>query len=364
MLDPNNAVFDTVRDGTASYKRYKRVSQFWTNRSSKNGVIGASFEHAQEATKLLLNANKNGGGASGITCNSSIINKPNWSFLGPDESAIQDYGEPITDVAEMQLIFDQEGWNIIKDKVKLRTDVKVHKEKVMIPIDQTFWVNNVTFPANTRVPMYVGFSFLTDEASSKTEFKYDIQQYLSATATTPRHLLGGEHFIIKKPNRNDFDADAGDDKEIKHNETVTVSATDILENATYNWYDADGNLIYTGKDLAVSPQITEKYKLEVIAAADGFKDYDEVIVEVKDCYIEALSPNPASNNVMVEYKTENISSAYIMVLNSTATTNNNYLIDINQTQANFNVANFQQGSYSVILVCDGMAVDMRTLIVQ
>lgn len=110
--------------------------------------------------------------------------------------------------------------------------------------------------------------------------------------------------------------------------------------------------------------MTEKYKLEVIANADGFKDYDEVIIEVKDCYIDNVSPNPASNNVMVNYKVENRNYAYIMVLNSTATTSNNYILDVNQTQTTFNVSNFQQGVFSVILICDGVAVDMKSLTVQ
>lgn len=269
-------------------------------------------------------------------------------------------GDPITDAAEMQIIFDLEGWNLIKDKVQLRNDVKVHKEKVIIPIDQTFWIDNVRFPKLTRVPVYVGFSFLSKKVGDKNEFNYQINQYLSEDNS----LLGEEHFVVRKHKRNDFDADAGDNKKIKKNDNITVSATDIAETATYNWYNEAGDLIYTGKDLAVSPQITKKYKLEVIASADGFKDYDEVVVEVKDCYINSVSPNPASSNVMVDYKTENTTSAYVMVLNATATTNNNYIIDVNQTQTTFNVANFQQGTYSVILVCDGVAVDMKTLIVQ
>ncbi len=47
-------------------------------------------------------------------------------------------------------------------------------------------------------------------------------------------------------------------------------------------YDQSGNLIYSGKDFTVSPEITEKYKLEVIAELDGVKDYDEVEVKVKE----------------------------------------------------------------------------------
>jgi len=68
--------------------------------------------------------------------------------------------------------------------------------------------------------------------------------------------------------------------------------------------------------------------------------------------------------VVVDYIIENTIAASIKVINATATTNNNYSIDVNQTRTTFNVANYQQGSYSVILVYDGVEVDMKTLIVQ
>lgn len=270
-------------------------------------------------------------------------------------------GQPITDVAEIKIIFDAAGWDIIGNYITPNESIEIDAENRTITSEsESFQITAAPFSSKTRVPIYVGFSFLTDEIGEKKEFNYQVIQYLAADNS----LLGSEHFIIVRPNRDGFDADAGNDKSIKKNETVTVSATDISETATYNWYDETGNLVYTGKDLSVSPLMTEKYKLEVIAGVDGFKDYDEVIVEVKDCYINTISPNPASNNVVVDYKTENITSGYIMVLNATATTNNNYIINVNQTQASFNVANYQQGTYSVILVCDGVAVDMKTLIVQ
>jgi len=271
------------------------------------------------------------------------------------------YGASINEVAEISIIFDDQGWDIIKNYITPNEGIVIDAaNKTIISRSESFQLTNVLFPSETRVPIYLGFSFLTDEMGEKQEFKYHVNQYMASDGA----LLGGEHFIIVKPDRNDFDADAGSDKIIKKDEIVTVSATDISESATYNWYDMDGNLIFTGEDFSVSPQMTETYKLEVIANADGFKDYDEVIVEVKDCYIDNVSPNPASNDVIVDYKIENTTSGYIMVLNATATTNNNYMIDVNQTQTTFNVANFQQGTYSVILVCDGVAVDMRTLIVQ
>jgi len=271
------------------------------------------------------------------------------------------YGQSLNEVAEIKIIFDDQGWGLIADYITPNELSEIDAaNKTIISRSKSFQLTNVPFPSNTRVPIYVGFSFLADEMGVKKQFKYDVNQYLAEDNS----LLGGEHFIVRTHDRTDFNADAGGDKDIKLNESVTVSASDINEVATYNWYDMDGSLIFTGKDLVVSPQITETYKLEVIANADGVKDYDEVIVAVKDCYIETISPNPASNDVVVAYKTENTTSGYIMVLNATATTNYNYIIDVNQLQTTFNVANFQTGAYSVILVCDGVAVDMKTLIVQ
>ncbi|OFY97932.1 MAG: hypothetical protein A3K10_07105 [Bacteroidetes bacterium RIFCSPLOWO2_12_FULL_31_6] len=269
-------------------------------------------------------------------------------------------GEPITDVAEMEIIFDEIVWDKIKDQVKLRNDVIVKKERVIIPINKTVRIENLTFPPNTRVPVYVGFSFLTQKVTDKNEYRYNVNQYLSKDSS----LLGGEHFIVRKQNRNQFNANAGPNKEIVKNENAILYAADISESAIYNWYDPEGNLIYTGKDLSISPQITKKYKLEIIADADGFKDYDEVIVEVKQFMINNVSPNPASNQVVVDYKADEASSAYLMVMDYTATTSYNYILDVNQTQTTFNVSNFQTGVYSIILICNGVAVDMKSLVVQ
>ena len=68
-------------------------------------------------------------------------------------------GIPITTATEMQLFFDQTAWDIIKSKVETRSDINFKKEKVIVPIDRNIRISNLTFPANTRVPVYVGFSF-------------------------------------------------------------------------------------------------------------------------------------------------------------------------------------------------------------
>ena len=204
--------------------------------------------------------------------------------------------------------------------------------------------------------------FLTKELTDKTEFTYHVIQKDAITG----EVIGGETFLIKKKSRPIFIADAGNDKEINKNETITLSAEQINEAAIYNWYDTDGNLIYQGKDLTVSADVTKKYKLEIIAETDGFKDYDEIEVKLKPSIIENISPNPASNQMQVSYKLNGVNSAYLMIIGQYGTngTSNNYVLDTNSSQTTINVINYTNGFYTVALVCNGQIVDAKTLIKQ
>ena len=170
---------------------------------------------------------------------------------------------------------------------------------------------------------------------------------------------------LRKKNRTLFEAVAPD-KEVNLNEAITISAEDINEPAIYNWYDNDGNLIYQGKDLQIANAVAEKFKLEVIATTDGFKDYREVEVTLKPSTLNTITPNPASNNTTISYKLNEVNSAYIMILGSYGTTNssNNYILDLNSTQINIDLSNYPIGFYTVALICNGQIIDAKTLIKQ
>ena len=151
---------------------------------------------------------------------------------------------------------------------------------------------------------------------------------------------------------------------MNQNEPITISAFQISEPAIYNWYDALGNLICSGKDLTIATEVATKYKLEVIATADGFKDYADVEVNLKPSLLVGLSPNPSSDVVNISYKLNGVNSAYVMVLGNYSTIgfSNNYIIDVNSSEMNLNVVNFANGFYTVALVCDGKIVDAKILI--
>ena len=163
-------------------------------------------------------------------------------------------------------------------------------------------------------------------------------------------------------NQNSFSADAGSDEEVDRNEPITITATEINEEATYNWYDATGNLIYTGTDLSVSPEITETYELEVISSLNGYKDYDEVTVTVHPYHIESISPNPTSSQVDIAYEIDGSNSAYLMLLNINSGNSENFILDVTTDITTLNISSFSTGLYSVILICDGEIQDSQNLI--
>ncbi|HHH53919.1 MAG TPA: hypothetical protein ENK91_09695 [Bacteroidetes bacterium] len=270
-------------------------------------------------------------------------------------------GNPVTAEAEVKVTLSPHIWDKWQTGGFQAENVEVvreEKHQVLIK-ENPARLKNLTFESNERNLVHVGFNFLSKQLSGQEKFKYRVIQ----RDNTTNQIIGGETYDIKIPGRPGFYADAGGDKEISEGESTDLNAYDIGETAIYNWYDQEGNLIYTGKEFTVSPEITEKYKLEVIADLDGVKDYDEVEVKVKEFEILSMSPNPATNQVNLEYKANNASSAYLMIMKPYGNSYN-HILDVNQNQTSINVSSYQTGVYNVILVCNGQAVDASTLVVQ
>ena len=270
-------------------------------------------------------------------------------------------GKPFSEQAEIHLVFQNEGWDIGSaiDDNELNGLRRKDQHTFLARADKAA-ITNISIPANTRVPLYIGYGFLTDEVESEMEYDYQVTQWKSG-ATGP---MGGELYKVRRNPRYLFNADAGDDKEADKDAQVTVEAEDILEDATYNWYDMDGNRIYTGKDLTVTADITKKYKLEVIADIDGYKDYSEVEVKVKMGTITSITPNPANNQTVVSYNTQGSSSAYIAVFNTITGSSDQFIIPLGSGSLNLDLSTYQTGAYQLMLITDGVVRDSEGLMVE
>jgi len=270
-------------------------------------------------------------------------------------------GNAILDEAEVTVLLDDRTWDKFNGNGRQNKSLKIYKEgkkQILIENDKAI-LKNLHFEPNEQTLIKLSFNFLAKKMSGQKNFVFDVIQTVAGTD----EIIGGERFEIIVDGKEGFYADAGNDVTISQGEIANLNAYEVNEDAIYNWYDQDGNLIYTGSDFSVSPEITKKYKLEIISDMDGIKDYDEIVVNVKEYELREIAPNPASNQVTIAYKASNANNAYLMVTQSYGTTYN-YILDVNQDTINLNLSNYQTGIYYVVLVCNGKAVDSKTLIVE
>lgn len=306
----------------------------------------------------------NGGTAKigGVIAVGNPYDTPRTFFLEMIKEDLET-GKPIYDEAEVSIKMDAKLFNAWErgGKMQQELDATLDEKKKIVKGNHVL-LNNIAFNAKERGTLNLTFNFLTKEITEKTRYKYHVIQKDALTG----EIIGGETYEIKKKTRPLFIAYAGGDKDIDRNETIIISAEQINEAAIYNWYDMNGNLIYQGKDLTVSTDVTKKYRLEVIAISDGYKDYTEVLVKLRDNALGSISPNPSSENITVNYKLNEIGSAYLMVIGCYGNTNisNNYILDINNIQTSINISTYPNGLYTVALVCNGHIVDAKTLVKQ
>lgn len=272
-------------------------------------------------------------------------------------------GKPIFEQAEIKVTLDDITWQKWAEGGFQQDNFRVKREDChqLVVLGSPATLKNLAYKAKEISTMALSFNFLTDKVENTPYFDYHVIESFDNEQKT---VLGGELYRIQKPARTLFSANGGDNKQISYQESVELSASSIGESAFYNWYDESGTLIYTGQDFTVTPDITSKYKLEVIAQSDGFTSYDSVIVHVKEYEIKELSPNPAVNQVVISYQAKKATSAYISIIQPYTTSSNNYLIDPALTNTTVDVSNLMPGSYFVRLICDGIVKDEKTLIVQ
>lgn len=244
---------------------------------------------------------------------------------------------------------------------KQGTNVRLRGGNKLIITGDNAKLENIDFDSRKTGTLNLTFNFLTKEITDKEEYNYHVIQKDDLTGVT----IGGETYEIRKYPRGLFYANA-ENKLADKNTPITLNAQTINESAVYNWYDNEGNLIYEGADFTVSVEVGKKYKLEVIALSDGYKDYTEVEVKLKPNSITTLYPNPTSNQVTVAYKINQGDSAYLSV-NTLYGSNNishNYVLNIEENEITLDVSSYPQGLYIISLITNGQVSDTTTLIKQ
>ena len=223
-------------------------------------------------------------------------------------------------------------------------------------------LKDISLPANAVGMLETEVNFLSEVIPQDKTFTFDIAMYDSKGKT----LYGGEHYKAIRDDNRTFDVVAMQNQTAMAQESITFSAINIGEPATYLWYNAAGDSIASGTTLSTTATQSQQYRLSVQATADGYKGYDTVSLVVRNGAITSLSPNPTSGHAVVTYNlTSSVSAASIVVTNSSGLAVYSSAINVSATTHTLNVQNLVAGQYSVRLVsATGEVLDSKTLIVQ
>lgn len=174
------------------------------------------------------------------------------------------------------------------------------------------------------------------------------------------------HFTAIRNSSVYFKAQAEASKtQVAGNETVTLTATNIGDEATYTWYNRSGNVIGTGTSITTVPTATDTYTLEVEREDNGYKSYGEVEVVALAGKIVSLSPNPAHSTLTVKYKLpDNAVTASIQITNIQNNISKTYAISTTATEKTISLEGLSVGSYIVKLIADGKTLHSQNLLIK
>ena len=225
----------------------------------------------------------------------------------------------------------------------------------------------VTLPANSYYTLKTTVNFLADQIPANNNFDFDIV-LRSATGDS---ILGGEHYKCVRTNGRWFEATITATTSGLEGDPVVLTATDINEDADYQWYDEQGNNIGNGLTCIVYPLQNTTYTLRVTADADGYRAYDTELVNVTEGELRQLTPNPADNQVRIGYAlSRNVSAATLQILNGSGQVVYSQALSGGNGskvtgEAVVNTSSLAAGSYTVRLISSGNNIyDNKTLVIR
>ena len=239
----------------------------------------------------------------------------------------------------------------------------VDKNKILLT-EPTATIERLVLQPEELYLLEAEVNFFTQEKPENNEFTFDIAEYVD-DEKGGKELIGGETYIAIRNSERDsyFKAKALDDKTVLPAEPVSFRAEPISEDAVYTWFDQKGDTVAHGLNLTVTPTSTQHYKLEVVATADGFKDYDSVRATVRNGAIVSLSPNPTDNQLTITYRlAAGITNATIEISDVQNLSVQSYPVTATATTKTVSLAGLTAGTYVVKLIINGETVDTRQVV--
>ena len=282
--------------------------------------------------------------------------------FNPDQTIVSDItfytieDNAIWDESEIRVTLDESLWEAWQNSGGESTDVRILNSttREIYLVGNNSSLENITFESNEWGILTPRINFLIREVTGQS-YTLNVSQNISQT----NEILGGfTYHINRNSSRQYFQAEASLSE---NNQITTLEADSINENATYNWYDENGDYISSGTTLIINNSSEKEFKLEIIAEIDGHKDY-ETLTAKENRSILSLTPNPTIHMLTIDYNIGSANSAFIQITNVNTGLQNNYLLNLNSNSKLIDFTNQPSGQYVVNLVTDNAIVDTKNLI--
>ncbi len=278
------------------------------------------------------------------------------SITQPEEGAINDYAEVYASLSPgLMELWEEYGADGIGFEPQEDGKLLLTSEVAELHFSQPLPETESLYFIETEV------HFISDIIPQTNEFEVDI-----AVLDENREMLDKTILTAIRSEARYFEALVeNSNDEVMKNESVTLTARSIGEEATYTWYDANGNMVGDSREITIAPATTQSYTLEVQAVADAYKSYDSLGVAVKEGIITYITPNPANTQVTVGYAlSEEINAASLVFISSMGVTAASYPLTIGAESKEVQLSGFTSGYYTVNLISGGKVLDSKVLIVK
>lgn len=175
-------------------------------------------------------------------------------------------------------------------------------------------------------------------------------------------IIGGEQFDFIVNPRPKIDPQI--DKILVPGGKVKLTAKNVSEDAVYEWYDKDGNLVGKGKELTLGPTAASgEYTLRVVAVKDNVANSATVNVEQRPLIKDIEVTNPGKVKVDFNYPVpENVSARVSSPTGNTSV--EEYKIDSGATQATFHITNQMSDIMQMSIAENGKVIETRKIIMK
>ena len=269
-------------------------------------------------------------------------------------------GEWLFDYADVFIRLDDELVKSWKESGARCVGGRYDGENKFFINEKHFALDGISLPGDRHYTLEAGVQFYTQAEAAMRErrFVFDITEWIDG------ELVGAERFIAIRDNTHIFQAVALGDREAFAGGNITLTAEDIGEPAQYIWRTLDGTILAEGLQLNLTVQGPQVCLLEVIADADGYKDFDTVHISVIEGAIINLAPNPSNHQTFVAYRlADGVTGAMLTLTNAAGRVVYSAPLTSGAAGHTLNLQSLPEGHYVVSLVAHGVTLDSKTLVV-